>query len=65
LKSPHENIHGEASIFENFQNKNKFTHFQEKKERVLKLPHFEEKKKQVLKSLRFVEDLARFQAFFF
>jgi hypothetical protein len=35
------------------------------KKRVLKSSHFEEKKKQVLKSLRFVEDLARFQAFFF
>jgi hypothetical protein len=35
------------------------------KKRVLKSPHFEEKKKQVLKSLRFVEDLGRFQTFFF
>jgi hypothetical protein len=35
------------------------------KKRVLKSSHIEEKKKQVLKSLRFVEDLARFQAFFF
>jgi hypothetical protein len=35
------------------------------KKRVLKSPHFEEKKKQALKSLKFVEDLGRFQAFFF
>jgi hypothetical protein len=33
-----------------------------KKKRVLKSPHFEEEKKQVFK---FVEDLGRFQAFFF
>jgi hypothetical protein len=35
------------------------------RKKVLKSSHFEEKKKQVLKSLRFVEDLGRFQAFFF
>jgi hypothetical protein len=48
------------------QIKTKSPHFQEgKKKGVLKSSHFEEEKKQVLKLLKFVEDLSRFQAFFF
>jgi hypothetical protein len=43
-KVPHENIHSEASVLENFQKKTKSPHFQEGKKRVLKLPHFEEEK---------------------
>jgi hypothetical protein len=64
-KVPHENIHGEASILENFQNKTKSPHFQEGKKKSFEIATFWREKKQVLKSLRFVEDLGRFQAFFF
>ncbi len=45
--------------------KPKSPHFQEGKKRVLKSSHFEEEKKQVLKSPRFVENLGKFQTFFF
>jgi hypothetical protein len=52
--------------FGKFPKKNLNCHISRRgKKRVLKSPHFEEKEKQVLKSLRFVEDLGRFQAFFF
>jgi hypothetical protein len=46
-KVPHENIHGEASVLENFPKKKKIATFpgeRKKKKRVLKLPHFEEEK---------------------
>jgi hypothetical protein len=65
LKVPHENIHGEASILENFQKKTKSPHFQEGKKNSFEITTFWGEKKQVLKSLRFVEDLGRFQVFFF
>jgi hypothetical protein len=49
----------------NFPKKKQNRHtFRRGEKRVLKSPHFEEEK-QVLKSLRFVEDLGRFQAFLF
>jgi hypothetical protein len=32
-KVPHENIHGEVSVLENFQNKTKSPHFQEGKKK--------------------------------
>jgi hypothetical protein len=39
------NIHGEASILENFQKKKLNRHISRRaKKRVLKLPHFEEEK---------------------
>jgi hypothetical protein len=41
-KVPHENIHGKASVLENFQKKTKSPHFQEGKKKVMKSPHFEE-----------------------
>ncbi len=62
-KVPHENIHGEASILGNFPKKN--LNRQEGKKKSFEITTFWEEKKQVLKSLRFVEDLGKFQAFFF
>jgi hypothetical protein len=51
--------------FGNFsKKKTKSPHFQEGKKRVLKSPHFEKKKNRCW-NRRFVEDLGRFQAFFF
>jgi hypothetical protein len=40
-------------------------HFQEGKKKSFEITTFGGEKKQVLKSLKFVEDLGRFQAFFF
>ncbi len=44
--------------------KTKLPHFQEGKKKSFEIVTFWGEKKQVLKSLRFVEDLGRFQAFF-
>jgi hypothetical protein len=39
-KVPHENIHGEASVLENFQKKNNSPHFQEGKKKSFEIAPF-------------------------
>jgi L-2-hydroxyglutarate oxidase LhgO len=64
-KSPMKTYMVKRAFWKISKKKTKSPHFQEGKKKSFEAATFWGEKKQVLKSLRFVEDLGRFQTFFF